>query len=256
MADDEDMNLTVVPTNRTGEIALGVGKSLVSLLPVVGGSAAELLGLVLSPVVERRRDAFYGELGRRLLRLEEVRGQLAALADEVGQQRESFTTTALHAIQIALRTHQREKLRALQNAVLNAATGSTPSDDLQLVFLSLIDQFSPWHLRLLEFLDEPAAWMQRHGRPLTPNRSLDGVTLVDYAFPELNVRESSTHVFLDQLATQGLLHDAWNVTSNYTALGTRGASRTSDLGKQFLAFFTSPIPDDDDNDSRSEKVDR
>ncbi len=243
--DDDDMDLTILPTNRTGEVALGIGKSLISLIPIVGGSAAELLGLALSPVVEWRRDAFLDELGRRILRLEEARGKLVALSGEVEEQRQSFATTALHATQIALRTHQREKLRALQNAVLNAAVGSAPSDDLQLVFLSLIDQFSSWHLRLLEFLDEPAAWMQRNGKPLTPNRSLDGITLVDYAFPELRVRYDSTRVFLDQLATQGLLHDSWNTVANYTALGTRGASRTSNLGKQFIAFLTSPIPEDD-----------
>lgn len=43
--DDVDVYLIIVSTDRTDELALGVGVSLVSLLVIVGGLAAELLGL-------------------------------------------------------------------------------------------------------------------------------------------------------------------------------------------------------------------
>ena len=211
------------------------------LLPGVGAlisPAAILLGKALRVPLERRQHRYVEAIATGL---EAMYGRVANLEERISS--DAFVTAFLHAAYISMRTHQREKRQALQNAVLNVAAGAAPDDDLQLVFLHLIDQFTPWHLRLLGYLDDPVTWLERHGRALPGSSSADGVSLVAYAFPELGVRDSSTAIYLDHLATQGLLHEAWNEWAPYRALGTRGASRTSDLGKQFLAFIASPLPE-------------
>ena len=46
---------------------------------------------------------------------------------------DEFVSAIQHATQIAVRTHQAEKLEALRNAVLNVAAGTAPGDDLQMI---------------------------------------------------------------------------------------------------------------------------
>lgn len=234
-------------------IAIEAGMSgAASFVPGVGGmlsAAAILLAKGLRAPLERRERAYVESIAAGI---EALRGRVANIEENITG--DAFLTAFLHAGHISMRTHQREKRRALRNAVLNVAAGTAPDDDMQIVFLNLIDQLTPWHLRLLAYLDGPVAWMEGHGKAIPPNASLDGVTLVDHAFPELNVRHSSTMIYLDHLATQGLLHDQWNEQTNYTAPGWRGASRTSDLGKQFLAFITSPISEQEEDENAPERA--
>jgi hypothetical protein len=58
----------------------------------------------------------------------------------------------MHATQAAIRNHQKEKLEALRNAVLNSAEKNALDEDIKLMFVSLIDTFTPWHLRILSSL--------------------------------------------------------------------------------------------------------
>jgi hypothetical protein len=246
--DEEDP--TKMPQATAQEWGLVVAKSLASLIPFAGGPAAEVIGAIITPQIEKRNIEWLEGIARGLLELQQ---QFSEVTPERLSLHPAFTTAFLHASQIALRTHQPEKHEALRNAVLNVAACTAPDDDLQVVFLNFVDQLVPWHLRVLAYLDGPAAWMERHNVPLTPNRTLDGVTLVDYAFPTLDVRNSSSAVYLDQLATQGLLRADWNEQKNYSSPGTSGGSRTSDLGKQFLAFITTPIPELDNADLNEQK---
>ena len=227
-----DLTITAI------EVGGAVGASLIPGASLILSPAAILLAKALKVPIERRQHRYVEAIAAAV---EVLRGRMADVEERITS--DAFVTAFLHAAHMSMRTHQREKRQALQNAVLNVAAGAAPDDDLQLVFLNLIDQFAPWHLRLLGFLDDPVTWLERHGRALPGSSSADGVSLVAYAFPELDVRDSSTMIYLDHLATQGLLHEAWNEWAPYRARGTRGASRTSDLGKQFLAFISSPIPE-------------
>lgn len=61
----------------------------------------------------------------------------------------------LQASVIALRTSQKEKLEALKNAILNIANGQNVDESLQIMFLSFIERFTVWHIRLLELFQIP-----------------------------------------------------------------------------------------------------
>src|SRR5206468_713468 len=99
-----------------------------------------------------------------------------------------FTSTFIHATLIAMRTHQEEKLEALRNAVINSALPKAPEDDLQLMFLNLIDQFGEWHIRLLKFYSNPAKTVEQKYGPDTskhPQDSVNVMEVVEAVFPEL-----------------------------------------------------------------------
>jgi len=66
----------------------------------------------------------------------------------------AFVTTALQATQIALRTHQEEKLEALRNAVVNSASDRSLDDDTRSIFLTFVDAFTPTHLRILKYFQD------------------------------------------------------------------------------------------------------
>lgn len=61
----------------------------------------------------------------------------------------------MHATQIALRSHQTEKLNALRNAIVNVAKGSAPDEVLQNVFLNFVDSFTEMHLKILKVFQSP-----------------------------------------------------------------------------------------------------
>jgi hypothetical protein len=65
-------------------------------------------------------------------------------------QNEGFKATFFHANEIAARTHHKEKLEALRNAVINAAVPNAPDSSVQILLLNKLDALLPAHLRVLE----------------------------------------------------------------------------------------------------------
>lgn len=135
-----------LPQPEFEDVAHAGRKALISVVPFVGSAASELLGLLSSPIAQRR-DNWLTDLERRLRELEDRTAEFKF--EDLGQN-EQFVSATVIATQAATRTTQQEKLRALQNAVLNAAVGTIPDEVRQAAFLALIDRFQPAHLRILQ----------------------------------------------------------------------------------------------------------
>lgn len=133
----------------------------VAAVPVLGGPINELLALVLSPAIARRRRQWMDAVAYGLVKLEErVEGfSLASLAE-----RPDFLSAFMHAFHAALKTHEIEKLDSLRNSVLNVAIDQIQSESKTAHFLVLVDQYSVWHLRVLKYLHDPAKMLQAWGR--------------------------------------------------------------------------------------------
>jgi hypothetical protein len=140
---EKEENAALVPKPTTGDVAHTLAKAALSSVPGVGGAAAELFEFLLAPPLSKRRDEWMQSIAERLnaveTNLETLRGDAA------------FVTTMVQATQIAIRNHQGEKLEALRNAVTNSAIRRAPDDDVRAMFLSLVDAFTPTHLRILKF---------------------------------------------------------------------------------------------------------
>jgi hypothetical protein len=190
-------------------------KGLASIIPLAGGVASELMGLLSSPVA-KRRDDWFSDLERRLRDLE---GRIEGFRFDDLERNEQFVSATLQATQAALRTHQREKLDALRNAVLNIAVAKSnlPPDDTQLMFLNLIDRSTPTHLEMLSHIEN------RANNP-KPQSALNNQVVQD-------------------LDSQGLLTDARMYVArnrDYSDLLGSGNWGVSSLGRQFLEFIKSP----------------
>ena len=132
----------------------------------------------------------------------------------------------------------------MRNAVVNIAIGKELKEDRRAVFLSVIDQFTPTHLHLLRFFQDP----QRHGAIILPSppaqKSVYSVLMDN--FPDLNytvsssgeeptaVREQFLDLIIRDLSTARLI--SINRVFDKVPLHPRW---TTHLGDDFLDFITS-----------------
>ena len=211
-------------------------KAAISAVPVAGGPAAELFSAIITPPLVRRRDRWVEEIAEAV---EELQQRVEGLTPETLSQNDKFVSTLLHASQVASRNHQKEKLEALRNAVMNAALPKSPDDDTQQMFLNYVDDLTPWHLKVLALFNDPAAWGKEHGIRY-PSWSAGGPSSVlEHSFPELQGKREFYDQLTRDLDTRGLLR-ADGIHTTMTAHGMF-ASRTTDFGKAFLRFVSKPF---------------
>lgn len=137
------------PQPTEADIALGATRAALAALPVIGGTITEVVSLVLTPTVQRRRDEWLKELADDLDRL---KAKVEGFKVENLVENEAFVSATIQATLIAIGTHQQEKRAMLRNALVNIAVGKSPDEDMQHIFLRLIDEFTPSHVKILNFL--------------------------------------------------------------------------------------------------------
>ncbi len=206
-------------------------------IPIAGPIIDQFISAFVEAPVTERRWRWVQSIAIRVRKLEEKNEDL----EESLKNNEEFKTAFLYAGQIAIRSHQVEKLEALQNAVLNTAIPGEIEDSQQQIFLNYIDMFTAWHIKILKFLDNPIDWGKLH-QITYPNLAMGGVvTIIKVAFPQLKEKPQFYNQIIYDLHDRGLLNesrDFFNVSMSPTGIFT---SHTSDSGKLFLKFISSPI---------------
>ncbi len=230
-----DSDLTK-PKRGVGDTAHTLTKAGISAIPVVGGPAAELFSAIITPPLSKRREKWIESI---VDRLKELESKVDEFSIESLAENDMFLTTVLHASQAAIRSHQDEKLEALRNATLNAALPNPPEEDLQLMFLDFVDRLTPWHIRMLKFLDNPQTWGDEHDITYPKWQMGAPSTVLEHAFPELRERRDFYDQVVKDLFSRGLL----NTESLHTSMTEEGmfSKRTTAIGMQFIKFVTSPI---------------
>jgi len=224
------------PKINMGDVGHAVAKGVLSGIPMAGGLASEIFNLVIAPPLIKRRDEWMESIAKGLKELEQ---KIEGFRIEELSKSDSFITTVMHATQAAIRNHQKEKLEALRNAVLNAAVLNAPEEDLQMIFLNFVDTLTHWHMRILKLFDNPIKWGQENNIKW-PNWEFGGLSSVlSHAFPEFRGRRDFYEQLFRDLFARGLL----NTESLETTMTASGlfASRTTEMGKEFINFITSPI---------------
>jgi hypothetical protein len=152
---------------------------------------------------------------------------------------EVFLSTVSQAYQIAMRTHQEEKLQALLNSITNSAVGNL-DDNLQHMFLMFIDSFTEWHLRILLLIDNPQKTLEAMEKP--NNFSMGSISQVVLSvYPELRGRDEILKQIWKDLYNRGLTNTSDDSIKTMMTGNGMLASRTSELGKTFIQFITSHI---------------
>ncbi|OMD73599.1 MULTISPECIES: hypothetical protein [Paenibacillus] len=218
-----------------GDVVHAAVKSTVSLIPGVGGYLSEAFSLLITQPAEKRKENILVMIDERLRELEERSFDIESLATN-----ELFLSSVLQATQIAMRTHQKDKIMALLNAITSVATEQSLDDSQVHMFLSFIESFNEWHLRILLFFDNPKENLIFKG--LSHDFYMGGASEALYLYyPELENRKEFTKQIMNELYQRGLLSsDAGVLNTMMTGSGIV-ASRTSSTGKEFLRFISKPI---------------
>lgn len=224
------------PKPKASDIAHSVVKAGLSAIPFVGGPAAELFNTIIAPPLAKRRDEWMESIADGLRDLEEKveNFKIEDLAED-----EMFITAVIQASRIAVTNHQKEKLEALRNAVLNSALRNAPEEDIQLVFLNFVDVLTPWHLRVLKFFDNPLDWAEVNNINYPPWSAGAPATALEFALSELSGRRE----FYDKIVKDLYSHGLFTIESLHVTMTVGGmlASRTTEWGKSFIRFISDPM---------------
>lgn len=229
-----------------GDKAHRVVRSALSMFPVLGGPAVEIFNAIITPPLEKRRANWIKDVTEAInLLIERNQATFEGL-----QNNETFITSVVQATQIVLRNHQAEKLEALRNAVLNSALHNAPEEDLQTMFLGMIDIFTQWHWRILKFCNEaeginidhkPSVTIQ-HIDPSLPNKLKQASHYVhqqsrhlESTFPLLKDRSKFYMQILLELSQRGLIERTGNVEDTPP---TDDWFEITSFGKQFIRFIS------------------
>jgi hypothetical protein len=123
--------------------ALALTRSLIGMVPL-GGSLLELLSPILGPPVERRR----GEWAKDLADVVESTGRrMEELASD-----DVFVSSVIRTSRIAIATHRANKRQFLKNMLIKIGSGCAPDEDMLEVYFRIIEDLTPSHIVLLDFL--------------------------------------------------------------------------------------------------------
>lgn len=223
------------PEVNHGDAGYAVVKAGISSLPILGAFASELLGLIVTPPLEKRKLEWMELVGEGLRELEQ---KMNIILEELPNS-DKFIDAAMDATQISLRTSQKEKLDALRNALLNSALPHSAEDSIQKMFFSFIDIFTVFHLKILELFDNPGIWLKKHDVNIGDINAGALSHIVEKAFPELDRRRSFYDQIWKDLNLRGLVS-----TESLHGMMTGGgliAKRTTKLGEAFLKFISNPL---------------
>ncbi|SUS04368.1 conserved hypothetical protein [uncultured Defluviicoccus sp.] len=223
-------------SKSAGDIAREVGRAIISVVPAAGGPLQVAFENIFASPIEKRKQAWLERLAEAFTELQE---RVAELTPEALAANEAFVTVTMHASQIAIRNHRKEKIDALRNAVFNAALLNSQHDDEQMIFLRLIDQLTPLHLAVLSLLRDPGGWMDRNGIK-NPGWGMGGVaTVIEHCLPDLRGRRDTYDQIIRDLQAEGVVAQGQFVHVVMTGHGMV-SSRTTDRGNRFIGFITAP----------------
>lgn len=209
-------------------------RSAMSAVPVLGGTLVEVFNsLIESPMAKRKTEW--------MLQVTEAINYLfekGIVTEEGLQQNDRFFTTLMHASSAALKNHEKEKLEALRNAVINSALPDAPDDTMQQIFLNLIDSCTSWHIVLLKLFQSPVEWARNSGHKF-PSWGSGGIsTVIENAYPVLQGQRDLYHLVWQDLYRSGLINtDSVGATMTVTGML---AKRTTPIGDCFVEFISRP----------------
>jgi hypothetical protein len=207
------------PEETDGDLARKAIEKSIEAVP--GGSILTFVfAQFLPPLLERRRDDFLKDLADAVERLE----QKGLLNPEELVRSDLFVTAVVQATRMAISNHQREKLEALRNAVINIALSRTPDEERCIVFLHLVEIFSITHFEILRLFANPGAFPPTRRGELRAQRSLTDPMVLDLNERGL-LKDPRPYVARTRESTDSLTIQGWTL---------------SQLGDQFLLFIASP----------------
>lgn len=197
-------------------IALGIS----TVNPVIALTGAlTFFSNILNPTIRGRSAMYLESLHNEILELQKSRDEFYP---KNLQNNQFFATAVLKTTEIALKTHQIEKMELLKNSVINSVLMNSLEDDLQQVFINSLETITPTHVIALQDFSKIKIKKENEAQ-----------------FQKLSIQYED---FLSDLDSLGYLKYHDNTTN---ALLLEEATyypqyRITEKGKKFLTFITKP----------------
>lgn len=213
--------------DKKKDIEYSIAKAGIGSLPIFGAAASELLQLLITPPLEKRRTEWMKNIGERIIQLENNKIlDVTALQDNG-----IFIDVVLQTTHQALKTNEKEKLDYYKNAIINTALGEHPELSEIQIFLNLISDFTVWHVKILKFLDHPKDWFEKNDKSI-PDKSLSFLNTLEIAYPDLIGRQEFNRFIWEDLQRASFIYKTRRIDFHCGVFGI-----TSQFGKKFLKFI-------------------
>jgi hypothetical protein len=207
------------------------GKKFEQLASAVGSQHADLDGL-------------RGKLDEHQEDLDDVRAQVTRLKESLG---DGAFATLNHIVSAVRRASQDEKLDQLSNAALHVMLGDVPEDTLRDILVTLLDDLTVLHIKLLRFILHPGdygiVYPDDPSRPLVDYQDLHVAAGKLNGIPDLIAQHTSEFTRRDllELCTTDLVNRGLLVImSNEPSSRWMISPRPTQLAHEFMDFISEP----------------
>ena len=125
-------------------------------VPFVGGIFSNLFESIFESPLNKRKKLWLDKVAEAINDLYE---KVEDLTPEKLSKNEMFITACLQASNIAIRTHQEQKIFYLQSAIKNCILFSDYEETQKSLFIRAIDDLLPLHFNILFFLSNPCQYL-------------------------------------------------------------------------------------------------
>ena len=221
------------PKESATDRVYSVVKGIIGAIPVAGSLAAEIFSLILVPPINKRREEWMNAVANKLqaLELDYQDYSIENLKDNP-----EFVSFLIESTQVALKTHQEEKLLALQNGIFNFFLAESIEYDKKYSFVKIMDEISAFHMNVLAFLAKNENHIITEIRGYEALHQLYSVNKdsVDKFFFRKSVRDLEAHSLI---RVSGDFRDFIRGTGFATDSGAPSI-KVLDLGHDFLRFIS------------------
>lgn len=217
------------------ELVKDVGNSAIKVgmgfIPIAGPLLSEGYDLIVTRNLNKRSAEVIDNIQSSIDRLE-----MKFSKEELSENQE-LVDVILEVHSAAIRTSQEYKKAALYNALSNTP-GSTLSEDKKMMFLRIIKDLTPSHLKLLKFFGDPnKAHEEKFGKEISLiSGGLE--TVIEKVFEnEFEDKELLKLIVVDLYQNQLINVDYSLLNSSMSNNGLK-SKRTTKLGEEFIEFIS------------------
>jgi len=202
----------------------------VSAVPLAGGPLSVAVQAAMGHMYGRRMTSWLDDLADVVTELQAR--ESVSLEDLISD--EAFADAVVATSRAAQATHSDDKLRALKNGLRHSVGEDAPELDEQARFFRLVDEMTPAHLRVLNYLRDPEAAFVGITRPNIISGSR--LSVLVYALPEFAERDEWLALLVADLTAAQLVKGSLGGMVSEAGLY---ASMTTPLGERFLDFISA-----------------
>jgi hypothetical protein len=213
-------------------------------LSLVTLDASGLYAMIMKPPIDKRLHKFLQGLANRLMELQQ---KVEGFSVDNLSENEKFISGIVQLTQIAISTHEAEKLEALRNAALNSALPQAPDDIRQKMFIQWLNELTPWHWKILPLFEHPSLAsiaLNLGEKDWIINNGLSTVReLIEKTYPEMEQQGNLYIQIIRDLHLRGLVANYFPFTQLGLMTKTQLHPVMTSLAKDFLKFIESPFKD-------------